>query len=82
MNYYEQTKELGKGYSWRNLYNMRKFYIFQKLQTVSAQLTWSHYIEILKFNDFNKIRLLTNGYSNITLLLTFQYTKATNIVNN
>ena len=38
------TEELGKGYSWRNLYNMRLFYIKFKeehiLQTVSAKLTW------------------------------------------
>ena len=36
------TKELGKGYSWRNLYNMRKLYILYKdkqiLQTLSAKL--------------------------------------------
>ena len=30
------TKELGKGYSTRNLKLMRKFYLFQKGQTVSA----------------------------------------------
>ena len=40
------TKELGKGYSWRNLYNMRKFYNLYKdkqiLQPVAAKLTWSN----------------------------------------
>ena len=44
------TKELGKGYSQRNLRNMRRFYkVFQKWQTVSANLTWSHYCEIIWF---------------------------------
>ena len=32
------TKELGKGYSTRMLKLMRKFYLFQKGQTLSAQL--------------------------------------------
>lgn len=48
-------KELGKGYSSRSLKYMRKFYLFQKRQPVAAQLTWSHYIELLNINDFNKI---------------------------
>lgn len=56
------TKELGKGYSIRNLKNMRKFYLFQKGQTLSAQLTWSHYIELLKFDDMKII----NYYIKIT----------------
>ena len=29
---------------------MRKFYLFQKGQTVSAKLSWSHYSEILGFD--------------------------------
>ena len=50
------TVELGKGYSTRSLKYMRKFYLFvEKGQTVSAQLTWSHYVELLKFNDINII---------------------------
>ena len=36
---------------------MRQFYLFfKKGQTMSAQLTWSHYIELLSFNDINKIK--------------------------
>ena len=50
------TKELGKGYSTRNLKLMRKFYLFQKGQTVSAQLTWSHYIELLPINNMSEIK--------------------------
>ena len=47
------TNELGKGYSIRNLYNMKLFY--EKLQTVSAKLSWSHYTELLSINNINKI---------------------------
>ena len=44
--------ELGKGYSQRNLRNMRQFYkISEKWQTLSAKLSWSHFCEILWFDD-------------------------------
>ena len=50
------TNELGKGYSISNLKNMRNFYVFfSKSQTRSGQLTWSHYIELLKLVDKEKI---------------------------
>ena len=46
------TEEFGSGYSQRNLRNMRQFYkVSQKWQTVSAKLSWSHYCEILWFDD-------------------------------
>ena len=46
------TKELGKGYSIRNLALMRKFYIkFKNVQTPSAQLSWSHICELLCLNN-------------------------------
>ena len=46
------TEELGLGYSQRNLRNMRQFYkVSQKWQTMSAKLSWSHYCEILWFDD-------------------------------
>ncbi|MBQ8713543.1 MAG: DUF1016 family protein [Prevotella sp.] len=46
------TKLRGKGYSRSNLFNMRLFYVrFPKIQTVSGQLTWSHYLELLKCDD-------------------------------
>ncbi len=56
------TKELGKGYGVSNLKNMRKFYSIAKSQTVSDLLSWSHYVEILKIDDINKI----NYYVRIT----------------
>ena len=46
------TIEVGKGYSQRNLRNMRQFFkISQKWQTVSAKLSWSHICAILWFDD-------------------------------
>lgn len=42
----------GKGFNIRNIYLMRKFYIlFGNLQTVSAKLSWSHYVELLGIED-------------------------------
>ena len=50
------TNDLGKGYSKRNLWLMLRFYEFkEKVQTVSAQLSWSHYCELLSFEDVDKI---------------------------
>lgn len=52
------TQEFGKNYSIRVLYKMIKFYNFvnsEKMPTLSAQLSWSHYDEILKLNDINQI---------------------------
>ena len=44
--------ELGKGYSQRNLRNMRQFYkVSLKWQTMSAKFSWSHYCEILWFDE-------------------------------
>ena len=51
------TKELGKGYSTRNLALMRKYYIkFKNLQTLSAKLSWSHICELLDFENINKLK--------------------------
>ena len=50
------TTKNGKGFSRSNLIYMRKFYLtFQKSETVSHQLTWSHYFELLKCE--NKLEL-------------------------
>lgn len=49
------TKELGKGFSRANLFNMRKFYIeYKNVQTLSGQLSWSHYCELLVLEDVEK----------------------------
>ena len=57
------TNELGKGYGERTLKYMRRFYLFQKRQPLVAQLTWSHYIELLSLKDINEI----NYYIKITI---------------
>jgi len=49
------TKELGKGFSRSNLQNMRLFYInYQNCQTLSGELRWSHYCELLSISDKDK----------------------------
>jgi predicted nuclease of restriction endonuclease-like (RecB) superfamily len=46
------TAEFGKGFSRSNLFLIRQLYVtFPKIQTLSGQLTWSHYVEILKAED-------------------------------
>ena len=55
------TEELGKGYSERSLKYMRKFYIWQKRQPIAAQLSWSHYIELLSIKDDFKIKYYIDG---------------------
>ena len=55
------TKELGRGYSKRNLWLMLKFFeVKEKVQTVSAELSWSHYVELLSLNDINEINYYIN----------------------
>ena len=49
------TNEFGKGFSKRNLERMRKVYIcFPITTTVSSQLSWSHYLELIKIEDKSK----------------------------
>ncbi len=49
------TKEFGKGFSRSNLQNMRQFYLtYQKCQTLSGKLSWSHYCELLSISDPDK----------------------------
>lgn len=46
------TKEFGKGFSIINLRRMRKFYcLFPIRSTVLNELSWSHYLEILKIDE-------------------------------
>lgn len=46
------TSEFGKGFSKRNLERMRKFYsLYPNWQTVSAKLSWSHYLELIKIDE-------------------------------
>lgn len=44
--------EFGRGFSARNLRNMRQFYILYPIwQTVSAKLSWSHYCCLMRVSD-------------------------------
>lgn len=57
----EQLKsEYGKGFSRRNLFNMIKFYdSFSDegiVQTLSAQLSWSHFVELMRIDDALKVQ--------------------------
>ena len=50
------TSELGKNYTKSSLYNMLRFYeLYLNFQTLSGNLSWSHYCELLWINDINKI---------------------------
>jgi hypothetical protein len=42
----------GKRFGRRNILDMRRFYLaYQKWQTVSAKLSWSHYIALIGVSD-------------------------------
>jgi len=46
------TADFGKGFSKRNLHHMVKFYLsFPIVQTLSTQLTWSHYVLLLRLEN-------------------------------
>lgn len=51
----ELIKEYGRGYSLSNLKRMRKFYFIfsdeKKSATLSHQLTWSHFVELIKIDE-------------------------------
>ena len=49
--------DFGKGFSQRNLEQMRQFYIiYSKTQTVSAEfrLSWSHYLKLMRIDDISE----------------------------
>lgn len=48
----ELFNEFGRGFDASNLRRMRRFYlVYQKWETVSPKLSWSHYCEFLKIED-------------------------------
>lgn len=52
--------EFGKGFSRSNLFQIRACYQkFQKIQTPSGQLSWSHYVEIIKADSELEISFYT-----------------------
>lgn len=49
------TTNFGKGFSKRNLERMRKLYLCYPIATkLLSQLSWSHYLELIKIDDANK----------------------------
>ena len=50
------TLELNKKYSYRSLNYMVRFYELQKVQSLTANLSWGHWIELLAIKDVNKIK--------------------------
>ena len=69
---YLLPNEFGKRYSKRNLWLMLKFYeLSKKMQAVPAQLSWSHYCELLPINSLNEI----NYYIKITIEQNLGYRK-------
>ncbi len=62
------TEELGKKYSYRSLNYMLKYYNFQKVQSLTANLSWGHWIELLSIKDIDKIKYYI--YQCNTMLLT------------
>jgi len=48
--------ELNKTYSYRSLNYMIKFYEYQKMQSVTANLSWGHWIELLSIKNIDKIK--------------------------
>ena len=66
------TLELGRGYSKRNLWLMLKFYkLNEKVQALPAELTWSHYIELLSLENTNEIKY----YIDISIKQSLSYRK-------
>ena len=52
------TSELGVSYTKRTLFRIRQFYLLfhnQKVSTLSTQLTWSHYSELLSLDNIDEI---------------------------
>ena len=58
IKYYSRklTSKFGNKYSSSLLYKIKQFYsIIEKVPTLSGKLTWSHWYEMLSFEDINKI---------------------------
>ncbi len=54
------TNEIGRKYSVRYLFDIRKLYLFSKVHTLGAQLTMSHYRLLFPLNDDNEIDYYIN----------------------
>ena len=61
------TKELGKKYSYRTLNYMIKYYKLQKMQSMTANLSWGHWIELLSIKNINKMIYYINQSEKLSL---------------
>ena len=62
------TSELGKGYTISNLKRFRQFYlIIEKGATLSHQLSWSHYSELIPLNKIDMINYYIKLIENLNL---------------
>ena len=55
--------DVNKKYNRRTLFRMKQFYILfkdEKVSTLSTQLSWSHYTELLPINDYDKLLYYLN----------------------
>lgn len=65
------SQEYGRGCSRSNLFNMIKFYDkFSEeeiVQTLSGQLSWSHFVEMIKIEDKLKMKLITEPHTKMEI---------------
>ena len=52
------SKKLGGGFSVRNLYRMRDFYLVHKILPPAAKLSWSQHVELLPVTNKTDTRRL------------------------
>ncbi|MBM4344535.1 MAG: hypothetical protein FJ100_14310 [Deltaproteobacteria bacterium] len=72
------TAEFGKGFGHRNLWYMREFYLaFPKVQTLSAQLSWSHYCLLLKVGTAARMPQLDQRIADERCLQSYHIRNAT-----
>ena len=56
-------EEVGKKYNRRILFRMRQFYLMfqnEKVSTLSTQLSWSHYVELLGIENIQQLKYYMN----------------------
>ena len=62
------TADLNKKYSYRSLNYMMKFYELQKMQSVTANLSWGHWIELLSIKNINEMKYYINQAEKLFLI--------------
>ncbi len=70
-----------KKYSYRNLLNMRKFYLLfrdEKVNAMRSQLSWSHYRELLSLKNNDEIKY----YINVAIINNLGYRELGNRIRN